>query len=574
MRKVVLVLLPVLGLVAAGLVLLVRPRDARPLTFRPITDSMLVTAESSGDWLTYGRNFANQRFAPYTQINRQTVQRLEPLWEQGNRRLIKSYMRPESTPLVADGILIYTDPGMRLARPGNHVIAVDVRTGNAIWSWYYKPGPTALCCGLVNRGVALYGDRVYVGTLDGHLIALDRRTGEVAWDQQVEDADPAKGYSFTMAPLAADGKILIGTSGGEFGIRGFLDAYDPDTGKRLWRFYTVPSPQEGGSWGRLSMTTPAGDRLPRDTAQERRDSARYADTWKRGGGPVWTTPAYDPRLGLVIFGIGNPSGIDRRIAPGDNLYTSSLAAVDVATGKLRWHHQMVPHDEWDYDPASPPVLLDIPHEDSIIPAVAEAGKTGWVYILDRRSGKLLLRSEPFVPIENIFSRPTAEGVRTAPGTRGGSNWPSAAYSPKSGAMYVLGGHVPMIYKIDSAATQEASVRHPGATAPVVGKFSEFENDGRFGTLTAIDVASGRIRWQHKTKGPLMLGGALATAGGLVFFPEPGYLNALDAETGKPVWRYELDKGPIGPPITFMVDGKQRLAITSARGVTLFGLNGR
>jgi alcohol dehydrogenase (cytochrome c) len=574
MRKFVPGMLALLALAAAALALLVRSPDSRPPALRPITDSMLIAAQSGGDWLTYGRNFANQRFAPYTQINRQTVHRLEPLWKQGNRRLIKSYMRPESTPLVADGILIYTDPGMRLARPGNHVIAVDVRTGDAIWSWYYRPGPTALCCGLVNRGVALYGDKVYVGTLDGHLIALDRRTGEVVWDHQVEDADPTKGYSFTMAPLAADGKIVIGTSGGEFGIRGFLDAYDPETGKRLWRFYTVPSPQEGGSWGRLSPTTPAGDRLPRDPAQERRDSARYADTWKRGGGPVWTTPAYDPTLGLIIFGIGNPSGIERRIAPGDNLYTSSLAAVDVTSGKLRWYHQVVPHDEWDYDPASPPVLLDIPHEGSMIPAVAEAGKTGWVYFLDRRSGKLLRRSEPFVPIENIFARPTAEGVRTSPGTRGGSNWPSAAYSPKSGALYVLGGHVPMIYQIDSAAMQEAKARKPGTVPPVLGKFIETGNEGWFGTFTAIDAATGTIRWQHKTKAPLLLGGALATAGGLVFFPEPGHLTALDAETGKPVWRYELDKGPVGPPITFMVDGKQRLAITSSGGVTVFGLEGR
>ena len=574
MRKVVLGTLAVLALAAAALALHVRSRDSRPVTARPITDSMLVAAESGGDWLTYGRNYANQRFAPYTQINAQTIHRLEPLWRQGNRRLIKSYMRPESTPLVADGILIYTDPGMRLAQPGNHVIAVDARTGKAIWSWYYRPGPTALCCGLVNRGVALYGDKVYVATLDGHLIALSRQTGEVVWDQQVADADPTKGYSFTMAPLAADGKIVIGTSGGEFGIRGFLDAYDPETGKRLWRFYTVPSPEEGGSWGRLSLTTPTGDRLPRDTAQERRDSARYADTWKRGGGPVWTTPAYDPALGLIIFGIGNPSGVDGRIAPGDNLYTSSLAAVDVASGKLRWHYQMVPHDQWDYDPASPPVLLDISHEGAMVPAVAEAGKTGWVYILDRRSGKLLRRSEPFVPIEHIFTGPTAEGVRVAPGTRGGSNWPSAAYSPKSGAMYVLGGHVPMIYKIDSAAMQQAKVRQPGGAPPVLGRFTETENDSWFGTFTAVDVATGAIRWQHKTNGPLLLGGALATAGGLVFFPEPGYLNALDAETGKPVWRYPLDKGPVGPPITFMVDGKQRLAITSARGVTVFGLNPR
>jgi PQQ-dependent dehydrogenase (methanol/ethanol family) len=471
-------------------------------------------------------------------------------------------------------MLIYTDPGMRLAQPGNHVIAIDLHTGRTIWSWYRPVGSAALCCGLVNRGVALYGDKVYVGTLDAHLVALDRRTGKVVWDQQVpEAAEPAAGYSFTMAPLAAGGKILMGTSGGEFSIRGFLDAYDPETGRRLWRFYTIPSPDQGGWWGRLSLTTPEGDRLPRDTAAERRDSAAYADAWKRGGGPVWTTPAYDAALGLIIFGIGNPAGVDGRLAPGDNLYTTSLAAVDVASGKLRWYYQMVPHNQWDYDPASPPVLLDVPHDGAMVPAVAQAGKTGWVYILDRRSGRLLRRSEPFVPQENIFAAPSPEGVRTAPGTRGGSNWPSAAYSPQTGAMYVLGSHIPMLYKIDSAATARARLRRPGAPPHVFARFTEFKDDGRFGTFTAVDPATGRIRWQHKVKGPLITGGALATAGGLVFFPEPAYLNAVDAETGKSLWRYELDNGAIGPPITFMVDGKQRVAVTSTAGVTVFGLRG-
>jgi alcohol dehydrogenase (cytochrome c) len=206
---------------------------------------------------------------------------------------------------------------VRAAKPGNHVIAVDLRTGRELWSWYHKPNGMALCCGFANRGVGLYDDKVYVATLDAKLVALDRRTGEVVWEQQV--ADPADGYSFTMAPLAAGGKILIGSSGGEFSIRGFVDAYDPATGRRLWRFWTIPSPEEGGWWGGLSTTTPDGDPLPRDTAQERRDSAAWSDAWRRGGGPVWTTPAYDAELGLIIFGVGNPSPSDGIVPPGDNL---------------------------------------------------------------------------------------------------------------------------------------------------------------------------------------------------------------------------------------------------------------
>ena len=577
MHRAILAALVLLALAILIFATGLRRRDRGLPTIRPVTDSMLAAAGGSGDWLTYGRDFSNQRFAPFSQINAQTIQRLKPLWRQGPRRLIKSYLRTESTPVVVDGMLIYTDPGMRVAQPGNHVIAVDLRSGSEIWSWYHSPGNTALCCGLVNRGVAVYGDKVYVGTLDARLVALDRRSGKVAWDQPVEEADPTQGYSFTMAPLAAGGKIIIGTSGGEFGIRGFLDAYDPETGRRLWRFYTIPSPEEGGWWGRFSLTTPDGDRLPRDTAMERRDSARYADAWKRGGGPVWTTPAFDPDLGLVIFGVGNPSGVEGRTPPGDNLYTVSLVAVDIATGKLRWYYQMVPHDEWDYDPASPPVLLNVSHNGSSVPAVAEAGKTGWVYILDRRTGKLIRRSEPFVPIENIFSAATKAGVRISPGTRGGSNWPSAAYSPATGAIYVLGSHVPMLRKIDSAAMANAKPRQPGVRPNVLSTFIEVKDAGRFGTFTAIDAATGKVRWQDKVKMPLALGGALATAGGLVFFPEPPYLNALDAATGKPVWRYSLDKGgdkaALGPPITFLVDGQQRMAITSNRGVTVFGLSG-
>jgi PQQ-dependent dehydrogenase (methanol/ethanol family) len=419
--------------------------------------------------------------------------------------------------------------------------------------------------------VAVYGDKVYVGTMDAHLVALDRRTGQVAWDVAVEETDPSKGYSFSMAPLAAGGKILIGASGGEFSIRGFLDAYDPETGRRVWRFHTVPSPEEGGWWGSLTMTTPDGDLLPRDTAQERRDSAGYAEAWRTGGGPVWTTPAYDPELGLVIFTIGNPTLLDGP-PPGDNLYTSSIAAVDIATGKLRWYYQVLPHNIWDYDPASPPVLVDLPINGDTVPAVAEASKTGWVHVLDRRTGKRILRSEPFVPLKDPLPKPSRHTRPVSPGTRGGSLWPSPAYSPVTGALYVLGSYLPMMYQPDSATAARMD-KVSGNPGHQYSRFAEFDNDGRFGTFTAVDLATGKIRWQNKVENPLMYGGAVATAGGLVFFPEPRYLNAVDAETGRLLWRYELDKGTIGPPITFMDRGKQRIAVTSTAGVTVFGIDG-
>lgn len=559
------------AVVVAASVSIFPARHGDPRDVHLVSEAELAGAAASADWPSYGRDYTNQRFAPFAQIDLQTVRHLQPLWRQGARRLIKSYLRTETTPVVTDGMLIYTDPGMRLAQPGNHVIAVDVRTGRKIWSWYHKPGATSLCCGLVNRGVAVYGDKVYVGTLDAHLIALDRRSGKVVWDQQV--ADPAGGYSITMAPLAASGKILVGASGGEFHIRGFLDAYDAETGHRLWRFWTIPSPEEGGWWGRLATTTPEGDSLPRDTAKERRDSAAYADSWRLGGGPVWTTPAYDPALGLVIFGIGNPSPTGGRIPPGDNLYTSSLAAVDIATGKLRWHYQMVPHNLWDYDAASPPVLVDLVEGGDTVPAVAHAGKTGWVYVLDRRTGTLLRRSEPFVPQEHIFALPTREGILVAPGSLGGSNWPSPAYSPATRALYVLGSHIPMRYQLNGAAAGADRTAHgPGASPPDSGAlFEQVKDADKFGTFTAVDLATGKIRWQAKVRGRLTYGGALATAGGLVFFPEPPFLDALDAATGEVVWRYKLEDGVIGPPISFMVDGEQRIAVTSTRGVTVFGL---
>jgi PQQ-dependent dehydrogenase (methanol/ethanol family) len=385
----------------------------------------------------------------------------------------------------------------------------------------------------------------------------------VAWD--VTAASPAEGYSFTMAPLAADGKIIVGASGGEFGIRGFVDAYDAATGKRIWRFWTIPSPEQGGWYGRWSATTPDGERLPRDIAREKRDSARFADAWRKGGAPVYSTPAYDPDLRLLYVATGNPSWVDGVIPPGDNLYTTSLVAIDIGSGTLKWYYQMLPHNLWDFDAASPPVLFDVPAGDSTIPAVGHAGKTGWVYLLDRRTGRQLRRSDPFVPLENIFPTATREGTRTSPGSRGGANWPPPAYSPRTGSMYVQASHIPMNFVLDTTER---------ATKGMLFASSHFEplpDSLNFGTFSAIDVATGRIRWQKKVPGHLMFGGAVATAGDLVFFGQSqGLLDAVDAETGELLWQFRAG-GTLGPPITFQVDGHQRIAVASRQGLTVFGL---
>lgn len=534
-------------------------RDASRPVLSLVTDEVLRSAPTRRDgWHTYGRDWSNQRFVPLAEINRETVASLEPVWQHNLDLYFRRSTRNESTPLVVDDLLIYTDLK-------NLVVAVDVKDGRERWRYRPKLGPVALCCGMVNRGVAAFGDKVYIATLDGRVIALHRSDGSVAWD--VAAAQPAQGYSFTMAPLAADGKIIVGASGGEFRIRGFVDAYDPETGRRIWRFWTTASPDDGGWYGGWSRTTPEGDSLPRDIAAEKRDSARFTEAWREGGAPVWSTPAYDPRLGLLFVGTGEPTMIDGAVPPGDNLYSTSLIAIDIATGRMRWWYQMVPHNVWNLDAASPAVLLDVTVGDSTIPAVAHAGKTGWVYILDRRTGRRIRRSDPFIPLENIFPEPTREGTRSSPGVFGGSSWPPPAYSPRTGLLYVLGSYMPMTFVVDTS--------HPAANRRdrfTYARFTKLPDSLWFGLFSAVDVNTGRIRWQEKVRRRLIYGGALATEAGLVFFgDQQGWLNALDAETGRTLWRGRAGRGPLGPPISFLVEGHQRIAVTSQRGVVVFGL---
>jgi PQQ-dependent dehydrogenase (methanol/ethanol family) len=530
-------------------------------SIQPVTDDQLRAAPTAPEgWLSYGRDWSNRRYVPLTEIDRTTVTRLRKIWEHDNGVHYRRSDRSESTPVVVDGLLIYTDVK-------NLVLAVDVRSGKERWRYQPDLDATALCCGLVNRGVAVYGERVYFGTLDGRVIALDRRTGKVAW--VVRAAAPSDGYSFTMAPLAADGKIIVGSSGGEFGIRGFVDAYDPATGKRLWRFWTIPSPEEGGWYGRWSANTPDGEPLPRDIAQEKRDSAAFAEAWRKGGASVYATPAYDPNRRLLYVATGNPSQVNGIIPPGDNLYSTSLVALDIGTGSLEWYYQMLPHNLWDFDLATPPVLFDLPAGDSTIPAVGQAGKTGWVYLLDRRTGRQVRRSEAFVPLENVFPAPTREGTWSSPGIRGGANWPPSAYSPRTGLMYVLGSHAPMLFVIDTTGTQ----RNNGELFKSA-HFVVMDDSVSFGTFSAIDVATGKIRWQERSPRRLTSGGALATEGDLVFYSDiQGFLTALDARTGEVLWRDRAAKGNLGPPISFQVDGHQRIAVTSRKGVVVYGLQG-
>ena len=518
-----------------------------------VTDAMLLGAPGHADsWLTNGRDYSNSRYSPLSEINTGNVHSLTMMWA---HQVNAAIFGQESTPVESNGIVYYTAPlGV--------VMAVDARTGRELWRFDAKTPPVATCCGAKNRGVALYHDLVYVSTLDDHLLALDSRTGSLVWDAQT--ADPDSSYSMTSAPLAVDSMIIVGVSGSEFGIRGHVDAYNALTGALVWRFHTIPSPQEGGWWGHWSQTTPDGDHLARDLEREHRDSARYANAWKLGGGGVWNTPSFDPALGLIYFGVGNPApNMDGSIRPGDNLYTCSVVALDVHTGKLRWYYQEVPHDMWDYDATSPTLLLDVTVNGRRVPAVAEAGKVGWIYILDRRTGQRIRRTDEFVPHENTFAAPTLAGTLIMPGMGGGSNWTPLSYSPRTGFLYVAGQVQPIKFTLKPAPFEVGTKWQGGYHVPA---------GPTHGTFTAFDASTGKVRWQTVTPETMQGTASLSTAGDIVFYGESnGLFHAADARTGALLWTVRLGGTPRAPAITYSLDGRQYLTVAASQTLFSFAL---
>jgi PQQ-dependent dehydrogenase (methanol/ethanol family) len=512
----------------------------REPTFTNVTDDMLRNARTDGkNWAIYGRDYTNQRYSPLAQITSANVGSLRMAWmfQTGISRL-GSF---ETSPTVVDGV-------MYLTTPYNTAMAVDARSGQQIWRYEHKPSITApiYCCGPNNRGVAISGGTVYMGTLDARLVALDSKTGAVKWD--VETADPEAGYSLTITPLIVDNSVIIGSSGAEYGIRGFVKAYNKDDGKLLWTFYTLP---EKGWEGNFAEKTGEGEDLKRNIAAEKTAMAQYGDAWKRGGGSVWMTPAYDPASHNIFFAVGNPSpDLDGTVRPGDNLYTESIVAIDARTGEYKWHYQQVPHDVWDFDATSPPVIVKLKNGKT---AVAEAGKTAFVYVLDAETGKLIRKSDEFNRHENYFVQPTPEGVRMLPGANGGSEWSPTAVNPTLGYMYVLGLEQPMNYITHSAPYEKGKLWLGSAFKAVPG-------EKQWGTFTAIDLNTGKRAWQVKTDQP-MIGGAMATAGNLVFTGEGnGHFNAYDARTGKTLWSFSAGAGCNAPPVTYSLDGKQYIAV--------------
>lgn len=484
-------------------------------------------------------NYDQTRFYPGKQINKSNVSKLRPAWI--FQMEVKESL--ETTPIIVGNVMYVTTSF-------NHVYALNAKTGEQYWHYKHKMGPiTTYCCGPNNRGVAVYEDKVYMATLDAKLIALDAKTGSLVWETQI--ADPLAGYSETMAPTAVNGKILIGTNGGEYGIRGFVRAYDAKTGKLVWNFDTVPE-NSVGVWAEKDVT---GKDLHRDIAAEKALHEKSGDPYKTLGGGVWQNPAVDLKLNRIFFVVGNPSpDLDGSNRPGDNLYTDSLVSVDLDTGKYVCHLQYIPHDVWDFDAVSPPVLVDVKDkEGKTIPGVIHAGKTGYVYVHDRKDCSLIRYSEPMVAQENMWTAPTAEGARMLPGANGGVEWSPMAVNPNLHLTYAVNLHQPMTYQVQSSP-------YPDGKLWLGGAFKVIPGEESFGNVSAVDYNTGKIKWQVKTPQPMM-GGALATAGDLVFTGEAnGWFRAYEGESGKVLWSFQCGAGVNAPPSAYSIDGKEYVVV--------------
>jgi alcohol dehydrogenase (cytochrome c) len=522
-----------------------------PPVLEPVTQQQLDTAGAhSADWLHSNGSYSQWRYYPGSQINNTNVARLKPVFI--FQTAVNESM--ETAPIVSHGIMFITTSF-------NHVYAVDAVTGKEYWHYKHKMGQiTTFCCGPNNRGVAISGDRLFMGTLDSKLVALDAKTGNLLWESRI--ANPELGYSETMAPTVVEDKVLIGTNGGEYGIRGFLKAFDVASGKLLWTFYTIPETGQEGVWATKDAT---GRDMKRDIAAEKRQLAdKGGDFYKTLGGGVWMAPAIDRETRTVYFVAGNPSpDLYGAIRPGDNLYTDSLIAIDLDTGKYKWHYQYIAHDIWDLDAASPPILVDVRDKDgSMIPGVIHGGKTGHVYVHDRRTGRLIRFSAAMIPQENMWTLPTAAGARMLPGANGGVEWSPMAFSPKTRLAYAANLHQPMTYQVED-------VQYPGGSKLWLGgAFKTIASETQWGKLSAVNIDTGKIAWDYKTEQPL-IGGVLVTAGGLVFNGEGnGLFRAFDASTGKKLWEFQCGAGVNAPAVSYSVHGKQYIAVAAGGNTQL------
>ena len=497
-------------------------------------------ATDTSNVLNYGMGYNLNRFSTLNQINKDTVKNLVPVWNYS----FADDRSEESQPLVYQGVIYVTTHSATMA--------IDAKTGKQVWKTkveYPPETPRIVCCGIINRGAALYDGKVFRTTLDANVIALDAKTGKELWRQKA--ADIKEGYSMTVAPLVADGVVLTGISGAEFGTRGFIDGWDPATGKHLWRTHTIPSPDE-----------PGGDTWK-------------GDTWKLGGGSTWITGSYDPELNTVYWGIGNPGPFNSAVRPGDNLYTCSVLALDPKTGKIKWHYQFSPNNPFDYDSVAEMVLADMNIEGKPTKVLMDANRNGFFYVLDRTNGKLLA-ANPYVkvnwatgidmksgkPIETDVTRDAREGkkVTVFPSILGGKNWEPMSFNPQTGTAYAntlaFGGH----YKTEPV-TYKAGEWYLGMDLTDLWEWG----NGPRGHLSAIDPLTGKTKWEAPSDIP-RFSGVMSTAGGVVFTGQlTGEFEAFDADSGKKLWQFQTGSGIEGQPVTWQQDGVQYVAVASGYG---------
>ena len=517
----------------------------RVLAAQLVTPAILERAAAdTSSWLTYGRDYFAQRFVRLEEITPRNVTRLRPAWvfaTGGDNRGL------QATPLIHNGVIY-------LAADQSRVFAIDARTGQKKWAYDPKIGndvERVYCCGSNNRGVALWGDLVFVGTMDARMVALDRETGAVRWETPV--IDWRQGYSITGAPLVVKDMVLTGVAGGEFGIRGFVKAFDARTGAARWTAYTIPGPGEPGH-----ETWPG-------------------ETWRHGGGPTWTTGVFDPALGLVYWNTGNAAPWNCRVREGDNKWTASTIAIDADSGAIRWGYQYTPHDCWDYDAVSTPVLADVVLGDrGLVKALFHHDKNGFFYALDRSNGTFLY-GEPIVPgitwtrgLDPQTGRPRVneEMIATSggpevgpivPSLEGSIDWQPLAFNPDLGLIYFMSNQWAMGFKfwaLDKFAPPTSGEWYLGAD------YQQYLTSEHPGNFVAFDVARRTVRWRAVSPAPFWAG-AVATSAGLVFTGDMrGYFMALDARTGSILWQFQTGSGIIGSPITYQLDGRQYLAVPS------------
>jgi alcohol dehydrogenase (cytochrome c) len=517
-------------------------------------DRIRAASKEPQNWLTYSGTLMSQRYSTLNQITPANVKDLELKWVFQARSLEKF----EATALVVDGVM-YT------VQAPNDVIAIDAHTGRVLWIFPYTPSKDARpCCGRVNRGLAILGDTLFMGTIDAHLIALDARTGKPIWDRKIANA--AAGYAITHAPLVVKDKVIVGTAGGEYGIRGFIASYDAATGKEAWRFNTIPGPGEPGNetWG--------------------------GDSWKTGGGSVWMTGSYDPDLNLTYWGIGNPGpdwNGDKR--PGDNLYSDCVVALDPDTGKLKWYYQFSPHDEFDFDAVQVPVLADMNWKGAPRKVMLWANRNGLFYVIDRTTGQFL-QGKPFVEVNwmNGFDEkgrpmrvpgkvPTPEGTVIKPGNQGGTNWYSPSYSPRTGLFYIPSwvdySSVYTKQPVDYTEGRIFAGPMPQSPVPMVrsGQINQKRDDEGYGAVRAMDPITGERKWEFKMA-DVTDSGILTTAADLLFVGgREGYFFALDARNGSMLWKSQTGGQVSAGPMTYAVDGKQYVAVASGSALYVYAL---